>query len=121
VSDGALPDDDAERWAAMPPPWVVSPGLPTGDWPARQGTLEPYMRLEFAPFWSALAPAERAAYLTYWRAPDEWRAHLAFLDDMAAQATEDDARDSEAVLAQWRAEQAAGAAPRPWWKRLFSL
>jgi len=66
------------------------------------------------PFWSLLTPDEKAAYLEYWKAPQDWREALDLFEwepfDM-----EQDAKESEAYLAQWRSNQ-----PKlSWWRRLL--
>ena len=63
--------------SSIPPPWFRYPRTdPTwGGW--RQGTSEAWLLDIWLPFWRALSPAERHAYLETWPPPDdEWRTYV---------------------------------------------
>lgn len=57
----------------QPPPWQVFPGMQPADAGARQGAQEAWVDQVWRPFWSALTPSQRQAYLAHWGASEEWQ------------------------------------------------
>ena len=103
--------DDARSFRDHKPPWVVFPHITPQDLSAHltQGTAEQWFDHDWRPFWSGLSDDSKAQYLEHWHASPEWREALAFFFDSAETLdVEADARESEAYLAQWRAEKKKG-------------
>jgi hypothetical protein len=98
--------DDA--WIDEPPPWRVFPDMQPLQVAARQGAQEAWADHVWRPFWAALSPVQRQTYFDHWGASDEWRDAIRMAFEVPADFdAEADAAESEAWLAQRRAEQDA--------------
>jgi hypothetical protein len=114
-----MADDTQERDPA--PPWRVFPEITPEDVSVhmRQGRAEPYFDAVWRPFWSSLSEAERSAYLDRWNASGAWRAAMSDFDVDCDFDPEEEARESEAYLADMRREQEESWRKLPLWKRWF--
>jgi hypothetical protein len=87
------------------PPWVVFPQLNPDELSRhlKQGAAEPWFDQEWRPFWSSLSEAQRAEYLSYWRAPSKWREAIRFFfEELPHIDQQADATESEHYLEEFR-------------------
>jgi hypothetical protein len=113
---------DENRGGDVAPPWQVFPEITPEDVSVhmRQGRAEPYFDAVWRPFWSALSEAQRSAYLDRWNASPAWRAAMSDLDVDTDFDPEEDARESEAYLAEVRRHRDEAWRKLPLWKRWFT-
>lgn len=103
------------------PPWKVFPDMTPWQVAARQGLQETWVDQVWRPFWAALTPTQRQAYLDHWGASDEWRHAIraTFEPDPDFDA-EADLAESERYLAERRAA-ASKAQAGGWVQRIGRL
>jgi hypothetical protein len=85
----------------------------------KQGTTEAWFDQIWAPYWTTLNGVERNGYYDFWQASKQWREANDFIFDSAAHTNmEQDAKESERYLSQWRQNHAP---KRSWLKKIFDL
>ncbi|CAD5372741.1 conserved hypothetical protein [Rubrivivax sp. A210] len=102
------------------PPWVAFPDMQAGALAqyTKQGATEAWFDQVWRPFWASLSAEQRQRYLELHRASPEWIAAIeSVCHGGAALDLEEDARESEAHLREWRAGR--GSARPSWFDRLF--